>query len=187
MKEIIYGTKWSHVMASWWHICCQRRPGYNTLSCKWRPGDNPLVISEDPVTTHRVISFNRAGLRPPGIDTWGFQDWVQYQFKLNYVAFHPASVENVPMSTHLGKKIATQFSHTMRISAAQHVLASHTKTALPKIDPSAPTPTRHPQRQSDHLVRSHQQWFRRIRHSPTLWFLLQRINSASWTTGVKFV
>jgi len=87
-----------------------------------------------------------------------------------------------------GKKIiATQFSRTMRISAAQHILASHTKTALPKIDPSAPTPTQHSQRQSDHLVRSDQRWFRRMRQSPTLQFLLQKINSASWRTGVKYV
>ena len=91
------------------------------------------------------------------------------------------------MSTHLGKKIATQFSHTMRISAAQHVLASHTKTALHNINPSAPPPLWHPQRQSDHLVWSDQRWFRRIMNSSTLWFLLQKINSASWTAGVKFL
>ena len=75
----------------------------------------------------------------------------------------------------------------MRISAAQHDLASHTKTALPIIDPSAPTPPWHPQRQSNHFVWSNQRWFRRIMNLPTLQFLLQKINSASWSTRVKFV
>ena len=85
------------------------------------------------------------------------------------------------------EKIVTQFSYTMRIFPSQHVLASHIKTALPNIDPSAPPPQRHPQRQSDHLLRSDQRWFRRIIHSSTLRFLLHKINSASGTTGVKFL
>ena len=75
----------------------------------------------------------------------------------------------------------------MRISAARHVLASHTKTALPIIDLSARTPPRHLQRQSDHFVWSDQRWLSWMMNSPTLRFLLQKINSASWKTGVKFV
>jgi len=67
----------------------------------------------------------------------------------------------------------------MIIFTAQHILASHIKTALPNINWSAPTPMQHHQRQSYRLVWSDQQWFRSMMHSPTLQFSLQKINSAS--------
>ena len=49
------------------------------------------------------------------------------------------------------KKIATQFSHTMRISAARHVLASHTKTTVVITYLPASPSLRHPCLQWNHL------------------------------------
>ena len=69
------------------------------------------VISYDHVTTTRVVSYD---LVPTLTDDSTSLSWIMtcyiwrpykvYQFKLNYAALHPASLESVPMSTHLEEK-----------------------------------------------------------------------------------
>ncbi len=76
--------------------------------------------------------------------------WI-YQLKLNYVAYHLESIENIPASTS-SKKITTQFSGTMRISTTQHILSSNIKTTLGIVNLPTTPPLQPPLQQNNCLV-----------------------------------
>jgi hypothetical protein len=104
MGVVIYDHVTTMGVISYDHVTTTRVVSYDHVT-------TTRVVSYDHVTTTRVVSYD---LVPTLTDDSTSLSWIMtcyiwrpykvYQFKLNYAALHPASLESVPMSTHLEEK-----------------------------------------------------------------------------------